>query len=156
MASLSFNDIYSCFLGKITDFDIPNMEDEIAQEVLLGYLKSVIAQPTVRGIFTTLKTDAYEGLVNYQLKVSADDDEDFTTELLARGMVVAWLEPQVKTVVNTAQFFGGKEQKFYSQSNHMSELQSMLETEKNELGKFIRDRGSVYNPYLKGKYYGRA
>ena len=154
MASLQFSTIYSCFLGKITDFDLPNMEDEIAQEILLGYLKSVIVQPTLRGIFTALKINDYDEVVEYQLKVSADDDEDFTTELLARGMVVAWLEPQVKSMVNTAQFFGGKEQKFYSQSNHLSELQSMLETEKTELGKYIRDRGSVYNPYLKGKYYG--
>ena len=154
MASLSFDTIYSCFLGKITDFNIPNMEEEIINEVLLGYLKSVVALPTVRGIFTSLKVDVYDNVVNYQLKVSANDDEDFTIELLARGMVIAWLEPQVKSIVNTSQFFGGKEQKFYSQSNHMSELQAMLETEKNEFSKYIRDRGSIYNPYLKGKYYG--
>ena len=154
MASLSFNEIYSCFLGKITDSDIPNMEEEILKEVLLGYLKSVMAQPTIRGIFTIFKLDEYNEMVDYQLKVSANDDEDFVLELLARGMVVAWLEPQVKSVVNIAQFFGGKEQKYYSQAQHLSELKDMLETEKNELGKYIRDRGSVYNPYLKGKYYG--
>ena len=169
MASLSFNKIYSCFLGKINDFDIPNMDEEILNEVLLGYLKSTIAQPTINGIFISLTYEVIEefdnvdmkdkiswdeSMVNYQLKVSAADDELFVTELLARGMVVQWLEPQVKNIVNISQFFGGKEQKYYSQAQHLSELKDMLETEKNELGKYIRDRGSVYNPYLKGKYYG--
>ena len=63
-------------------------------------------------------------------------------------MVIKWLEPQVKSKVNIAQMFGGKEQKFYSQSQHLSELKDMLETEKISLNKLIRDRGSVFNPYL--------
>ena len=66
-------------------------------------------------------------------------------------MVIKWLEPQVKSKVNIAQMFGGKEQKWFSQATHLGEIKDLLENERIELNKLIRDRGSIYNPYLTRK-----
>lgn len=154
MTSLNFETISASFLDKITDFDIGNFEDEVVEEIQLGYLKGALGIPYVRALFKTIDIDVQEDssriiTVNYELNVADDNtDEYFVLEVLSKAMVIKWLEPQVKSKVNIAQMFGGKEQKFYSQAQHLSELKDMLETEKISLNKLIRDRGSVFNPYL--------
>lgn len=150
MTSLSYDEIFSKFLDRVTDYDISSYEDEVIEEIFLGYLKSVISQPYIRQIFSNIKLNNYDRVIEFDSKVS-DYADEFVLEVLSRGMVVQWLEPQVKSKVNIAQMFGGKEQNWYSQAQHLSQLKDMLETEKIELRKLIRDRGSVYNPYLKGK-----
>ena len=151
MTSLKLDDVYSSFLDKVTDFDIGSYEEDVQKELLMGYLKGALGIPYLRAIFTTITIDDYEEIINYTLKTEDGCDEQFIIELLSKGMVIKWLEPQVKSKVNIAQMFGGKEQKFYSQSQHLSELKDLLENERIELNKLIRDRGSIYNPYLTRK-----
>ena len=151
MTSLKLDDVYSSFLDKVTDFDIGSYEEDIQKELLIGYLKGALGIPYLRAIFITITIDDYEETINYTLKTEDGCDEQFIIELLSKGMVIKWLEPQVKSKVNISQFFGGKEQKFYSQSQHLSELKDLLENERIELNKLIRDRGSIYNPYLTRK-----
>ena len=45
-------------------------------------------------------------------------------EILANIMVSEWLEPQINTTELVAQFFGNKEQKFYSAANHLDALKA--------------------------------
>jgi len=151
MTSLRLDDVYSSFLDKVTDFDIGSYEEDVQKELLIGYLKGALGIPYLRAIFTTIVIDDYEETINYTLKTEDGCNEQFILELLSKGMVIKWLEPQVKSKVNISQFFGGKEQKFFSQSQHLSELKDLLENEKIELNKLIRDRGSIYNPYLMRK-----
>ena len=151
MTSLKLDDVYSSFLDKVTDFDIANYEEDIQKELLIGYLKGALSIPYLRAIFTTITIDDYEETINYTLKTEDGCDEQFILELLSKGMVIKWLEPQVKSKVNIAQMFGGKEQKWFSQATHLSEIKSLLENERIELNKLIRDRGSIYNPYLTRK-----
>ena len=151
MTSLKLDDVYSSFLDKVIDFDIANYEEDIQKELLTGYLKGALSIPYLRAIFTTITIDDYEETINYTLKTEDGCDEQFILELLSKGMVIKWLEPQVKSKVNIAQMFGGKEQKWFSQATHLSEIKSLLENERIELNKLIRDRGSIYNPYLTRK-----
>ena len=151
MTSLKLDDVYSSFLDKITDFDIVNYEEDVRKELLIGYLKGALSIPYLRAIFTTITIDDYEETINYTLKTEDGCDEQFILELLSKGMVIKWLEPQVKSKVNIAQMFGGKEQKWFSQATHLGEIKDLLENERIELNKLIRDRGSIYNPYLKRK-----
>ena len=151
MTSLKLDDVYSSFLDKVTDFDIGSYEEDVQKELLIGYLKGALGIPYLRAIFTTITIDDYEELINYTLKTEDGCDEQFILELLSKGMVIKWLEPQVKSKVNIAQMFGGKEQKWFSQATHLGEIKDLLENERIELNKLIRDRGSIYNPYLKRK-----
>ena len=151
MTSLKLDDVYSSFLDKVTDFDIGNYEEDVQKELLIGYLKGALGIPYLRAIFTTITIDDYEETINYTLKTEDGCDEQFIIELLSKGMVIKWLEPQVKSKVNIAQMFGGKEQRFFSQATHLGEIKDLLENERIELNKLIRDRGSIYNPYLKRK-----
>lgn len=151
MTSLKLNDVYSSFLDKVMDFDIGSYEEDIQKELLMGYLKGALGIPYLRAIFTTITIDDYEEIISYTLKTEAGCDEQFIIELLSKGMVIKWLEPQVKSKVNIAQMFGGKEQKWFSQATHLGEIKDLLENERIELNKLIRDRGSIYNPYLTRK-----
>ena len=88
--------------------------------------------------------------LEYVLKfpVSDSEDRDFVEQVIVLGMVTEWLEPQVKSVLNTAQLFTNSEQKFYSQANHLDTLQDLLKKSQNDQRKLIRDRGYIYNSYI--------
>ena len=81
-------------------------------------------------------------------KSSNNSDDLFVLELLTLGMVIEWLEPQVKSVLNTAQMFGGKEEKFYAQANHLNSLKEMLQESKRELRHLVRDHSFICNSYI--------
>ena len=70
---------------------------------------------------------------------------------LAKWMKYEWLSPQLNSVVNTAQAFMCKEQKYYSQSAHMSEIRAMTELAYKEARDFIRDRVAPAEPKNDGK-----
>jgi hypothetical protein len=87
------------------------------------------------------------------MKYSIDEftDEEFVIEVLALGTAIAWLEPKINSLTNVAQFFGSKEEKFYSQSAHLSELKGLLSDLKKQQRRMIADRGYVWNTYVDGE-----
>lgn len=146
----SYDDIYSIFLSKITDYNFISLNDSDINDMMNGWMLSAISQPYISRLFSDLIVDNRSKTLNFKLKTTTNDfsDINFVQEIIARGMVIEWLEPQVKSVLNTAQMFGGKEQKFFSQSQHLKELKDLLLNTKIELRKLIRDRGYIYNSYL--------
>lgn len=146
----NYEEVYSRFLTRITDYKFLELKEDIVYSMMNNWMRATLAKPYVRRLFSSLSLDDEIMKFDYKLKNPVDDwsDEEFVYEIISNGMVIEWLEPQVKSVLNISQMFGGKEQKFYSQSNHLSELKDMLETEKTNLRKMIRDRGYVNNSYI--------
>lgn len=152
MASVSYETIFSNFLGDISDPTLANLSMSEAYGLMTEYLHKVVAQSYVRRIFKSLELHDTILVMDYEMNHSVNNsDEDFVIYVLSKGMVVEWLQPQVKSKVNIAQFFSGKESKFFSQSNHISELRAMLDDTQRELRNAIRDRGYIYNSYLENK-----
>lgn len=147
-----YENIYSCFLSKITDYSFLSLPEDDIYDFMRGWMHSTTARPYIRRLFSSIQLDDEIQLLTFELTDPVDDDSDldFTVEILARGMVIAWLEPQVKSVINISQMFGGKEQKFYAQANHLNELKGLLKEAKTELRKMIRDHGYINNSYLRG------
>ena len=54
-------------------------------------------------------------------------------------MVGEWLEPQLNSELYTAQFFGGKEEKFYAQSGQLDKLITLHTNNKLACQKQMRD-----------------
>jgi len=150
MTSLSYDEVFDGFLGRVADFDFSTMDESTANYLMAEYLQKVVSRPYIRRLFKSINADKEIHLIEFEMTDVVDEDSDleFVKTILSKGMVVEWLEPQVRTKVNIAQFFGGKEQKYYSQSNHISELRGLLEDTEKELKSEIRDRGYIYNPYL--------
>jgi len=151
MASLSYDEIFSDFLGSVTDYGLASIDIDDMYGLMTEYLHKALSLSYIRRLFSSISLDDTIQEITFEVTNVVDDaaDIDFIKYILSKGMVVEWLKPQVRSKLNIAQFFGGKEQKFYAQSNHLSELRGLLEDTQLELRKAIRDRGYIYNPYLK-------
>lgn len=145
-----YNDIYSRFLLRVTDYEFSGLDEKLAQEMMNGWMKATLSQPYIRRLFSSLTADDDVEEIEFELANPQDDssDQDFAEEIIAQGMVVSWLSPQYHSVLNTAQFYSNSEQKYYSQANHMAELKEMYRDAKSDLRKMIRDRGTFNNSYI--------
>ncbi len=151
MLSVTYDAIYSRFLSKVQAYDLLELTNDDCYEQLGEWLMSVKADSRVRKVFTSLSFDDVEKTVSFALKNPVDDsnDIDFVLEIFGLGVAWKWIEPKYKSVLNTAQFFGGKEQKWFSQAQHMSELAAMNKDARNDLYRFISSHGYYNNSYLK-------
>lgn len=151
MTSLSYDEIYSCFLRKITDYDFLHFSVDDSYALLNEYFHSATAKPYTRRLFSTFKMDDAVMELTYELKnvVNDDEDYDFVIETLALGILVEWLEPQLNSKLLTQQMItSSKESKYYSQAQHLSEMKSLYEVSVAKQRAIIRDRGYIYNSYL--------
>lgn len=148
---ITYEEIFDWFLPLITDFDFTVLSEEDSIDLLNGMLHKSRALPSVRSLFNTLVLDDTETEVTCELKVKLDDDsdKDFVISVFALGMKIAWYQPQINSVLNIAQMYGGKEEKFYSQANHVTSIKDLFKQSKLELQKTIRDY-----KYFNGTYVG--
>ena len=147
MASVNYEAIFKMFLGSITDYKLASLEEEDANTLMTEYLHKALSETYLNRIFTSYELDDEAMAFTYTL----DANDDFVCNAIAKWMVYEWLHNQVNSVVNTAQFFGGAEQKYYSQSAHLSELRALRDDAYKEARFFIQDRGWIKNSYLGGK-----
>lgn len=150
MTSLSYEEVFNDFLGNVTDYDFVTTDEDTVYEQMTEYLHKTLSQTYIRRLFSSFEKDDTIQQINFEMADVVDEssDKDFIVRVLSMGMVVEWLKPQVRNKVNISQFFGGKEQKYYSQSSHLSELRKLLEDTEIAMRKEIRDRGYIYNSYL--------
>ena len=136
-------DIFSRFYTNVEAYKIAGLEQQVAEELLNGYLKKVISKPYIRKLFRSIVFDSDIGELEYTMREvwDVDADLDFVEEVLAMGMVCQWTAQQYYSAKNTMQMYSNKEQTFYSQANHMAELHSMYEKAQIDMRKYIRDRG---------------
>ena len=153
MTSLTYDVIYSRLFSKIEAYDFIEMPEDDLNELLCDWIHSASANPYVRRLFKTFSLDDEVLEISYEMKYSVDEfsDEEFITEIFALGVIVSWLEPKVNSINNIAQMFGSKEEKFYSQSQHISELRNLVDDSRKQQRRMIADRGYAWNSYLDGE-----
>lgn len=155
MTSIQYDEVYSRFYTKVEAFDFlyESMTQEMMAEYLLTWFHSAISYPHIRKLFKELTVDDENATLSFELNYSIDEfsDTEFVVEVLACGIVYCWIEPKVKSITNIYQNFTSSEQKFYSQSNHLSELQELCANADGRIRSLIRDRSYLNNTYLDGK-----
>ena len=149
--TLQYEDIFSIFLSKITDYSFLEYDESFVRRQMVSWLHSSVSSPRLRTKFSTLSLNDKEAVLSFVLKNSGSEqsDYDFVVDLLARAMVIAWLEPEVKNVLLTKQLLTSGDEKFFAQANHISQLEQMLATAKTELKNILRDYGYLNNSYIK-------
>lgn len=110
--------VYGRFLNKMTDFNLSELDDYTTDEMLKGWLCSAIVNVRTSSDLSA-RDDENEAFIN--------DLADNDVELLAMGMTMAWLDQYLNSTENVLQFIGGKEEKYYSQANHIAELRALRE-----------------------------
>ena len=135
-----YSKIYDRALAKITDYELAFVPDADFQLMLNGWLHSAIAK--FRKCASDL-SDRDDELATFNV-----DLVDEEIEILALLMVCEWLEPQVNSVTLTHQMFGGKEEKWFSQSSHLAELKALRDETRTEARKLMRDYTYANNSYF--------
>lgn len=150
MASIKYDEIYSKFYTKVEAYDILDLEKNILNEFLCNWIHSSMQKPYIRRLFSSLKFDDEIMTLTYEMNESIDEDFDkeFVIETASLGMVIEWLEPKIASITNIAQMFGSKEEKFYSEANHLRALIDLKDSLYQKQRKMIRDRGYSWNSYI--------
>ena len=153
MTSLKYHEIYSRLFSRIEAYDFIELPTDDLNDFLCNWIHSASANPYVRRLFSSFELDDEILTVSYEMKYSVDEfsDKEFILEVLSLGMGLAWLEPKINSINNIAQMFGSKEEKFYSQSQHLSELRGLKNDFKKQQRRMISDRGYAWNSYLDGE-----
>ena len=153
MFLIDYDSIFSDFLGNFNDYDFARLDISDANIQMSEWLHKTISKPYFQNLFSSIVANDDIQVIEAELSHVTDrDDEskdkDFVCDVIAKGMLVERLRPQVNTHEAIKQFFGGNEQKFYSQANHLSELRALYKDAKEEFDTLIRDRSAIYNSYL--------
>lgn len=136
----SYETIYNTFSQKITDFVLLDISDTDLRELMYGWLKSSIVK--------TKKCQNNLSNRDDELKTFNVELLDVEIEILACLMVVEWISPQLNSTMYTSQFFGGKEEKFYAQSNHIDGIRNLKKDMQTEARKLRRDYITNTSSYL--------
>lgn len=153
MASLTYEKIYSYFFTKVEAYDFLELSDAQVDTFLVNYLHLAANKPYIRRLFSSLNLDDEIHEISFEMKYTVDEfsDTDFIIDVLSIGLAIEWLEPKINSITNIAQMFGSKEEKFYSQSNHLSELRALKDSFVKQQRRTIADRGYAWNTYLDGE-----
>ena len=136
----SYETIYNRFVQKITDFNILDLDDYSLDNMLDGWLKSAIIR--------TRKCEHDLSKRDDVLQEFTEDLSDLEIELLALGMVDSWVTPMLNSTELTLQFLGGKEEKFYSQSQQLAELRNIKKENSLEMNRLHN-----YYTYTNNSYF---
>ena len=136
----SYEKIYNRFSQKVTDFNLAEIDNDILSEMLLGWLNS--------SIIRIRKCEHDLSLRDDELFSFNEDLSDLEVELLAMGMLDAWLSQYLNSTENVLQFIGGKEEKYYSQANHIAEIRAMREQNLLEMNRLHN-----YYTYTNNSYF---
>lgn len=135
-----YEKIYDRFAQKITDFNLSEVDDHSLEEMLQGWLNSSIVR------IRRCKHDL--SLRNDEAQEFEENLSDLEIELLAMGMLDAWISQYLNSTENVLQFIGGKEEKFYAQSSHMAEIRSIKDENLREMNKLHN-----YYTYTNNSYF---
>lgn len=134
----SYEMVYNRFLNRITDFNLAELDDYTLNEMLKSWLCSAVVKTrTSCDLSRDDENDAFN-----------NDLSDLDIELLAMGMTLAWLDQTLNSTELTLQFIGGKEEKYYSQANHISELRALRADTLREMQQLY-----TYSTYTNNSYF---
>ena len=134
-----YEKVYDRFLSRTTDFNLADLDDYTLNEMLKNWLSSAIVN---------VRTNSNLSARDDESEVFSNDLSDRDVELLAMGMTMAWLDQYLNSTENVLQFIGGKEEKYYSQANHMAELRALREETRLEM-----KRLHSYGTYTNNSYF---
>lgn len=147
---LPYETIFSRVRSRIDDPKELSLNENDLLEIYTERLHSVIGDPRVRRLFSSITYDDDIQQIDFTLENSVDEfsDNEFVIRVFTLGMQIEWLSPKVESVLYTAPMIGGKEEKVLINS-HKVDIER-LDSLRTQLHKLIRDYGYMYNSYVNG------
>ena len=131
--------VYNRFLNKCSDFNLADLDDYTLNEMMKDWLDSAIIRTRTSSDLSARDDEAEE----FENDLSEQD-----IELLAMGMIIAWLDQRIQSTEYTNLFVAGKEEKFYSPSSQLTELRNLRADVLREMQQL-----HCYNTYLTNSYF---
>lgn len=152
MTSISYEEIFSSFLGNVTDYNLASLSATDAFEIMSEFLHKSVADPYVNRLFLEYSIDDEGQVLFYSLanSVNEDADKEFVITMISKWMVYEWLNQQVQSITNVSQLFSNKESKWYSQAQHITEVRGLRDDAYKAARFYIQNAGYVRNSYLGG------
>lgn len=135
-----YEKVYNRFLQKISDFNLAEVDDYSFDEMMNSWLNSAVIRVRKCQHDLSKRDD--------ELQEFEEDLSDLEIELLALGMVDAWVSPMLNSTELTLQFIGGKEEKYYSQSQMLAELRNLKKENSLEMNRLHN-----YYTYTNNSYF---
>lgn len=132
--------LYNTALSKITDPQLAMLPEEDLENMLYGWMRSAIAK------HRKCKSDLFDR--DDELRQFNVDLTDLEIEILGILIAREWVSSQLLSVTNTLQVFSGKETKYFSQAQHLSELKDLDEKLRLEAQQLSRDYTYANNDYF--------
>lgn len=109
----SYENIYSKFLGLITDHKLLALSKDKAYELMGETLSMVKGKPKINRLFSSIVYDDEIMTLSYTLRDTLNDtyDSNFVEDVFANAMVVVWYEKLTNSDTHIKQYFGDKETK---------------------------------------------
>lgn len=127
--STSFEDIYTIFLNKISDFEIASLEDDDINEYCERFLVSALSK-----------------IHNLTNDLSDRNDFEFASELtdvekeiITCQMVVEWIDSKLNTSSLLTLFVGTKDENMASQANFMNALAELKDKQRAMVNTLMRN-----------------
>lgn len=134
-----YEKVYGRFLNKCTDFNLADLDDHTLNEMMKDWLDSAVIRT---------RTSSDLSARDDENEVFENDLSSQDVELLAMGMILAWLDQRIQSTEYTSLFVGGKEEKFYAPSNQLAELRNLRADIVREMQQL-----HCYNTYLINSYF---
>lgn len=140
----SYETIFTSFLKKIEDKDLPTYSTVEQEEMMTGWLDTAIAYIELNGL--EIKNDLTDR--DNDLQEFTADLSNGEIEVIAMYMAVAWYEPKINSLETTLMFIGSKDEKWTSQKEQLEMQIKKRDYWKLEARKYFRNYGYKNNSYL--------
>lgn len=97
-----YEKVYGRFLNKCTDFNLADLDDHTLNEMMKDWLDSAVIRT---------RTSSDLSARDDENEVFENDLSNQDIELLAMGMILAWLDQRIQSTELTSMMIGGKEEK---------------------------------------------
>ena len=129
MANTTYRELADSVFSKIKDIDLSNLPEDIACQIVIGYIKPACVQFQSCNNQDLSDRDNTLGEFNFHL-----NDANF--ELLSNYMVISWLDSQILTTNSLKSRLTSSDFKSLNLPQQLSkllELRSMLKSENDQL-----------------------
>lgn len=106
-------EVYDSFLQKITDYEIAELTDDDFEAECLQLLKNSISRFIV-GKDIKIENSEFTRIL-----------EPLEIDILALGMVLAWIEPKINNITLYKMRLSSSDYKTFSQANHIKEMREI-------------------------------
>jgi len=115
-----YSDVINVFLNKITDYDLPNLNFDVRDNIVIGYMKSACVK--FKHVCKIDLSDRDE-----TLQIFNNDLDDEVIEIISENMLIEWLKPKILNTDNLKNALSTKDFSLFSPANLLDKMNNTMD-----------------------------